>query len=138
MLVAATALLGTASAPVVAAPVKIDAVVSLKEQIRLDFADGSKHSLKAGVAVIFASWALCAAALDRAGAVDAARRQVTKRCTAMTPCIYSAKPEENKWYVRVQFTKRKSPLEEPFTYPGGQAMFIVNQSGKVVGRIEGN
>jgi hypothetical protein len=43
MLVAVAALLGTATATVVADPVKIEAVVSTKEQIRLDFADGSKH-----------------------------------------------------------------------------------------------
>lgn len=43
MLVAAAALLGTATVSVVAAPVKIDAVVSPKEEIRLAFADGSKH-----------------------------------------------------------------------------------------------
>ncbi len=96
------------------------------------------HSLKAVVAVILASWALSAAALDRAGAIDAAKRQVARKCTQMTPCNYTAKLEGSKWYVRVQFTKRKSPREEPFTYPGGQAMFIINQSGKVVGRIEGN
>lgn len=93
---------------------------------------------KAVVAAILAAWALSAVALDRAGAIDAAKRQVTKRCTAMTPCIYAAKAEGNKWYVRVQFTKRKSPREEPYTYAGGQAMFIINQSGKVIGKIEGN
>ena len=43
MLVAATTLLGTATASVVAAPIKIETVVLLKELIRLDFADGSKH-----------------------------------------------------------------------------------------------
>jgi hypothetical protein len=43
MVVTATALFGTATASVEAAPVKIDAVVSTTEQIRLDFPDGSKH-----------------------------------------------------------------------------------------------
>lgn len=43
ILAAVAAFLGTATASVVAASVKIDAVVSPKEQIRLDFADGSKH-----------------------------------------------------------------------------------------------
>lgn len=41
--VIAVALWGIVTTSVVAAPVKIDAVMSPKEQIRLDFADGSKH-----------------------------------------------------------------------------------------------
>lgn len=48
MLVAATTLLGTATASVVAAPIKIETVVLLKELIRLDFADGSKHFVAMG------------------------------------------------------------------------------------------
>jgi hypothetical protein len=39
----AVTLLGAATTLVNAAPVKIDAVVSPKDKIRLDFADGSKH-----------------------------------------------------------------------------------------------
>lgn len=94
--------------------------------------------LLAMAAVVLASWACPAAALDRAGAINAAKRQVARKCTEMTPCIYTAKLEGNKWYVRVQFTRRRSPQDEPYTYPGGHAMFIINHSGKVVGRVEGN
>lgn len=96
------------------------------------------HSRKVVAGAMLASWALCAAALDRAGAIDAAKRQVARRCSEMTPCIYSAKAEGNKWYVRVQFTRRRSPLDEPYTYTGGQTMFIINQAGKVIGKIEGH
>ena len=33
--------------------------------------------------------------------------------------------------------KRTSPEEKAFPYPGGRMIFIINQTGKVVGRIEG-
>jgi len=36
----------------------------------------------------------------------------------------------------VEFTKRNSPQDKPFSYPGGHAIFMIDQSGKVVGRIE--
>lgn len=96
------------------------------------------RSLLAIAAMVLASWTLPAAALDRAGAIAAARHQVARKCTEITPCTFTAKAEGGKWYVRVQFTRRKSLQEEPYTYPGGHAMFIVNHNGKVVGRIEGN
>ncbi len=37
------ALIGVIAGPILAAPITIDAVVTQKEQIRLDFANGSKH-----------------------------------------------------------------------------------------------
>ena len=63
-------------------------------------------------------------ALDREGAVDAARRQLKNKCTSATPCTFSAKAEGNKWYVRVEFN------------PGGHAILIFDQTGKLVGRVE--
>jgi hypothetical protein len=87
--------------------------------------------------LILAAWALSAAALDRAGAIEAAKRQVKSRCTATTPCKFDAKAEKDKWYVRVEFTKRNSPQDKPSSYPGGHAIYIFDQSGKVVGRMEG-
>ena len=42
-MLAVAVLLGPAVSQAVAAPVKVDAVMSTKEQIRLDFADGGKH-----------------------------------------------------------------------------------------------
>lgn len=43
MAFAAAVMLGACVSVALAAPMKIDAVVTTKEQIRLDFADGSKH-----------------------------------------------------------------------------------------------
>jgi len=94
------------------------------------------RSLTAFMAVFLASWASCAAALDRGGAIDVARRQVGNKCSSATPCTFTAKTENKKWYVRVEFTKRNSPQEKPTSYPGGHAIFMIDQSGKVVGRIE--
>jgi len=77
-------------------------------------------------AAVLASWAPYVAALDREGAVDAAKRQLKSKCTAATPCTFSAKAEGAKWYVRVEFTKRN-----------GHAILIFDQTGKLVGRVEG-
>lgn len=97
----------------------------------------AKRALVSAMTIVLASWAVSAVALDREGAIDAAKRQVKSRCTSATPCTFTARTEENKWYVRVDFTKRNSPQEEPFPFPGGHAIFIFDQTGKVVGRIEG-
>jgi hypothetical protein len=84
-----------------------------------------------------AAWALPAVALDRSGAIEAAKRQVKDKCSSATPCTFTAQAENNRWYVRVEFTKRNSPGEKALPYPGGHAIFIFDQAGKVVGRVEG-
>jgi hypothetical protein len=89
------------------------------------------------VSLVLVAWALSAVALDRDGAIEAAKRQVKTKCTSVTPCTFTARAEKDKWYVRVQFTKRNSPQEKAFPYPGGHAIFIFEQTGKVVGRLEG-
>jgi hypothetical protein len=55
----------------------------------------------------------------------------------MTPCTYDAKAESGRWYVRVQFTQRDSLEERAVPYPGGHAILIFDQTGKLVGRVEG-
>ena len=90
-----------------------------------------------GMALVLVAWVSSASALDRVGAIDVAKRQVEGRCTTTTPCTFDAKAHEGNWHVRVQFTKRNSPQEKPSPYPGGHAVFIVNQTGKVIGRMEG-
>jgi hypothetical protein len=74
--------------------------------------------------LVSAGWVTSAAALDRDGANEAAKRQVRSRCTSEAPCKFTARAERDKWVVRVEYT-------------GGHAIFIINQTGKVVGRIEG-
>lgn len=94
-------------------------------------------ALVACIAVLMASWAPGAAALDRQGAIDVAKRQVGSKCSAATPCTFTATAENKKWVVRVEFTKRSSPQDKPLPYPGGHAIFMIDQGGKVVGRVEG-
>ena len=79
-----------------------------------------------GVACFVAFWAPCAAALDRDGAIEAAKRQVKGKCDSTTPCTFTVTTAEGKWHVRVDFPK-----------PGRHAIFIIDQSGRVVGRLEG-
>ena len=87
--------------------------------------------------VLGVSWTSDADALDRVGAIDAAKRQVKNKCTDETPCTFTATVENNKWHVRVVFTRRASPQDKPLPYRGGHAIFVFDQGGKVVGRIEG-
>ena len=89
------------------------------------------------MAVVLVAWVSSAFALDRTGAIDVAKRQVEGRCTTTTPCTFDANAHEGNWHVRVQFTKRKAPQEKPLPYSGGHAVFIINQTGKVIGRMEG-
>jgi hypothetical protein len=80
-----------------------------------------------GFALLVACWALPVAALDRGGAIEAAKREMKATCTTDTPCKFSAHTEGGRWHVRVDFTKGNSP----------HAILILNQAGKVVGRIDG-
>jgi hypothetical protein len=76
------------------------------------------------VASLLSCWLLSAAALDREAAIEAAKRQVKGKCATASPCRFSARMEQDKWFVRVEFPG------------GGHAIFILNQSGKIVGRVE--
>ena len=87
--------------------------------------------------LILVAWVSSASALDRVGAIDVAKRQVEGRCSTTTPCTFDATAHEGNWHVRVQFTKRNSPQEKAVPYPGGHAVFVINQTGKVIGRMEG-
>jgi hypothetical protein len=97
----------------------------------------SHRTIAAFVAAILAAWCSHAAALDRVGAIEVAKRQAGSKCSSASPCTFDAKLENDKWYVRVQFTRAEPPQGKPPAKAGSHAIFIINQSGKVVGRIEG-
>jgi hypothetical protein len=97
----------------------------------------ANHATVLITALVLASSPLCAIALDKDGAIEAAKRQTKTKCTSRTPCTFAAKMENNKWYVHVEFTKQNSPQEKALPYPGGHAIFIFDQTGQVVGRMEG-
>ena len=86
--------------------------------------------------LLLVCWVKSAAALDRDGAIEAAKRQAKPNCTSEAPCKFTAKLEKDKWYVRVEFTQRNWPEEKAAPYRGGHAIFVINHAGKVVGRIE--
>jgi hypothetical protein len=86
---------------------------------------------------VLAALPLYALALDRDGAIDAAKRQTKSRCGSGTSCTFTTKMENNKWFVRVDFPKPKSPQEKKSPSLGGHAIFVFDQTGKLVGRMEG-
>jgi hypothetical protein len=96
----------------------------------------SRIAIAAFLVMLTGSWVPCAAALDRQGAIAVAKRQVKGKCGPATLCTFNAKIDKNKWYVRVEFTSGDSPQDHPPSRPGGHAIFIIDQGGKVVGRIE--
>jgi hypothetical protein len=79
------------------------------------------------------TWVASAALDKRSGERQAG---VKGKCTPETPCKFTATAENGNWTVRVDFTKRNSPQDKALPYPGGHAIFVINQTGKVVGRIE--
>ena len=104
---------------------------------RRDHLPAASRAVTSLVTVVSGCRTVAAAALDRDGAIEAAKREVKGKCTPQEPCKFTATAERGQWQVRVEFTKRTSPEEKAFPYPGGHAIFIINQTGKVVGRIEG-
>jgi len=90
----------------------------------------TNRALTVIMAVVLASWTLCAAALDRERAIDVAKRQVQNKCSPTTPCAFTAKLEKDKWYVRVEFPKRTSPNKKPVSKSGEHAIFIINPSAR--------
>jgi hypothetical protein len=87
--------------------------------------------------LVLAAWSPHAAALDRMGAIEVAKRQMGSQCSATRACSFDAKLENGKWNVRVQFTKGEAASDKPSSASGGHAIFMIDQRGKVVGRIEG-
>jgi len=88
-----------------------------------------------GAAVVVASWAWSpgAAALDRVGAIEAAKKEVGDKCNASTACTFTAKAEGKQWHVRVDFPKAARSKASHRDH----AIFIIGPTGKIVGRIEG-
>ena len=81
------------------------------------------------------SWAPPASALDRVRAIEVAKQQVGDKCSADAACTFTAKVEEGKWHVRVDFPKDAATKGKPGFR--GHTIFIINQAGRVVGRVEG-
>ncbi len=75
--------------------------------------------------------------LTQAQAISIAKSATTKQCSPDTPCKYDARRKGTRWYVYVEFTKRNSPAESPFSYPGGHEIIVVDNSGDIVETMRG-
>ena len=87
------------------------------------------------VAILLAlcSWVPNAAALDRQGAIEAAKREVGDKCKGDAACTFTAKAEGKEWHVRVDFPK---PPKAKASHRD-HAIFIIGPTGKIIGRVEG-
>jgi hypothetical protein len=85
------------------------------------------------IAVVSSCWAQPALALDRVGAIEAARKEVGDKCNAGTACTFTAKAEGKQWHVRVDFPRKPRSKANHRDH----AIFIIGPTGKIVGRIEG-
>lgn len=89
------------------------------------------RALVSAMAALLAACEGPVAELDRDGAIDVAKRQVKNRCSSETSCTFTAKREKDKWYVRVDFPKR------PQDKRAGHSIWVVDQNGRIVGRVQG-
>lgn len=88
-------------------------------------------------ALAAAAWSPGAAALDRAGAIAAAKRQMGSQCSASTPCGFDAKQEGSRWHVRVEFLDAEAAPGKPSAGAKAHAIYIFDQSGRLVGTVQG-
>jgi hypothetical protein len=88
-------------------------------------------------ALVLAAWTPEVVALDRAGAIEAAKRQMGRKCSAATPCAFDAKPEGDRWHVRVEFLKDEPSPGKPARSAKAHAIYIFDRGGKVVGTVTG-
>ena len=86
----------------------------------------------AGLALALA-WAVPAAALDRAGALEVARKEAGEKCKGDKVCTFTAKAEGKQWHVRVDFPKAAKAKPSNRDH----AIYIIGPTGKIVGRVEG-
>jgi len=74
-----------------------------------------------------------AAALDRVGAIEVAKKEAGEKCKRETPCTFTAKAEGKQWHVRVDFPKAAKAKASHKDH----AIYIIGPTGKIVGRVEG-
>ena len=74
-----------------------------------------------------------AAALDRVGAIEVAKKEAGEKCRGDKTCTFTAKAEGKQWHVRVDFPK--SPKAK--ASHRDHAIYIIGPTGKIVGRVEG-
>jgi len=91
------------------------------------------RAICATVTAASCAWSPCAAALDRVGAIEAAKKEAGDKCNPSSACTFTAKAEGKQWHVRVDFPKKPRSKASHRDH----AIFIIGPTGKIVGRIEG-
>jgi hypothetical protein len=91
------------------------------------------RTILAALIAVSCVWTPSAAALDRVGAIEAAKKEVGDKCKADDACTFTAKAEGNKWHVRVDFPRAARSKASHRDH----AIFIIGPTGRIVGRIEG-
>jgi hypothetical protein len=86
------------------------------------------------LAGLLAGWATCAAALDRVRAIETAKTALGEKCAAEGACTFDATRVEGKWRVRVDFVQGRPPKAKP-PAKAAPAIFLINDAGRIVGRI---
>jgi hypothetical protein len=74
------------------------------------------------------AWASPAAALDRAKAIEVAKKEAGERCAGDAACTFTAKVEEGKWHCARRLSEgHVGQVEDEFSRPYD---LIINQTGK--------
>ena len=83
------------------------------------------------VALAIASGASSALALDRVRAIETAKSALGNKCDAEGACTFDATRVEGKWRVRVDFAQGAKKAKSK----AAPAIFLINDAGRIVGRI---
>lgn len=86
------------------------------------------------LAGVLAGWATCAAALDRVRAIETAKTALGDKCVAEGACRFDATRVEGKWRVRVDFARTGAAKTKPAP-KAAPAIFLINDAGRIVGRV---
>jgi len=90
-----------------------------------------------GAALLLATslaWSASALALDRLRAIETAKSAMGEKCSVEGACTFDATRVEGKWRVRVDVAK-DSAAKAKGSAKAAPAIFLINDAGKIVGRI---
>ena len=92
-----------------------------------------RHALRILAVAAALVCAAPAAALDRVGAIEIAKKEAGEKCKGDKACTFTAKAEGKQWNVRVDFPKAAKAKASHRDH----AIYIIGPTGKIVGRVEG-
>jgi hypothetical protein len=107
---------------------------TVRRRTRMHFAFTLSVTAASAIAV---SAGVNAGELTEGQAISVAKAATARECGQPSPCTFRARREVNRWYVRVEFTKRNSLEGPPVAYPGGHEILVVDDHGKIVDTLPG-